>query len=736
MSESSRYLMEASFQEESLSSFQFETNKDNSNIINTNINYSSNENNLDEVRDKVRDKKILSFHVQANSLGCAYYDESNSTLYVLPNHSKSDTNLIAKIINQSKPAIVLLNSSLPEEILDTIPIKGKDLNIFHDENHPNVSNFHTGKEGISLYRILNQTVSSGGADMLKSWFKYPLNALNEIEKRLVLVEAMMKSDSKTITRFKSLLKNRLVIPHILTHLQNRSCYSDWYNVYMFITNFICISDILFDLPQTDLFKDKDTLEVYQMLKDARKFLGGKISFDNEKEDLNIHIKENISEGLDNLKYIYNNMEDMLSNIAIKIKKEIEINITRLNIVYYPQLGYLIAIPIDNKLTKKDFGDTDLDFQFESDEAIYFKNNSMRYLDNDIGDIFTLINDKEIEILQSILGSFILYFDSIIEAYDKLSELDCILSITKVSKANVYNQPEFNKNQLRIISGRNPILERNKATIITNDYDIQNINEMNKSIPVMILNGPNGSGKSIYLKQVALTCFMAHLGSYIPAEKCLIYPMDLISTCFITNNSVSNFNSGFCQDLQQINTFLKTCTKDSILFLDEFGKGTTIGDGIGLLCALVKYVLNMNKERGPRILISTHFNEIHINNLLNENNNEIKWMYMDTVLNDSNKLDFRYKLKEGYSSNSYGIHYALQNGIKESIIERAKEVKNNLGLFKIPKPMIAELDQYKLWLYKQIINKLMSTNITEENVQPLMTWIKKMSNSIYNTKISK
>jgi DNA mismatch repair protein MSH5 len=123
--------------------------------------------------------------------------------------------------------------------------------------------------------------------------------------------------------------------------------------------------------------------------------------------------------------------------------------------------------------------------------------------------------------------------------------------------------------------------------------------------MLVLTGPNYSGKSVYLKQVALIIFMAHVGSFVPAESAKIGLTDKILSRVTTRETVSRAQSAFMIDLQQISLALNLATRRSLLIIDEFGKGTDASDGAGLACAVMEYLLSLGKER-PKVIGATHF----------------------------------------------------------------------------------------------------------------------------------
>ncbi|RKO90861.1 DNA mismatch repair protein muts, partial [Blyttiomyces helicus] len=188
-------------------------------------------------------------------------------------------------------------------------------------------------------------------------------------------------------------------------------------------------------------------------------------------------------------------------------------------------------------------------------------------------------------------------------------LSSLLSLAEAARKYGYERPTMTEdNVLKIVKGRHPLHEFCVDVFVGNDADF-GIQE-DGGTRAMLLTGANFSGKSVYLKQVALITYMAHIGSFVPAESATIGLTDRILTRVRTRcvETVSKIQSTFCIDLHQVSVALRSSTERSLVVLDEFGKGTATTDGIGLFCALIESLV----DRGPacpKILAATHFHGI-------------------------------------------------------------------------------------------------------------------------------
>lgn len=194
--------------------------------------------------------------------------------------------------------------------------------------------------------------------------------------------------------------------------------------------------------------------------------------------------------------------------------------------------------------------------------------------------------------------------------------------------------------------------------------------------MLVMTGPNYSGKSVYLKQNALIVYMAHIGSYVPADRATIGMTDKILTRIATRESVSRNQSAFMIDLQQVALSLSLATNRTLVVVDEFGKGTNASDGAGLCCGVFEYLLSLGRNR-PKVLAATHFHEIFENDFL-EDRPELSFGHMEIRVDIQaelveDQITYLYNYVPGRSTSSFGTCCAMMNGIPAAIVERADEL---------------------------------------------------------------
>lgn len=405
------------------------------------------------------------------------------------------------------------------------------------------------------------------------------------------------------------------------------------------------------------------------------------------------VKPNIDERLDNLRQTYSGLDSLLCDAARQVAANLPGDVAAiLNVVYFPQLGYLIVIPVDPQTGESSYVVDGWEFQFSTATSFYYKNPQMREMDEYLGDMYGLICDREIELVYELQVEVLKHEDMLIASSHVLSELDCLLSLAEGAAKYKYCRPLITEeNVIEITKGRHPLQEQCVSVFIENDTMIRggpgecervessegNRSHRDDNSPSMLLlTGPNYSGKSVYLKQIAVIVYMAHIGSFVPAAHAIIGLTDKILTRIQTRESASRIESAFVIDLQQIALSLRLATRRSLLIIDEFGKGTDVNDGAGLACGVFEHLLNRGLVR-PKVVAATHFHEIFENGYVTQHPN-LFFAHMKILLDDSaeevsDQITYLYKLEAGRSTSSFGTCCAALNGIDAAIVSRAEDL---------------------------------------------------------------
>lgn len=286
-------------------------------------------------------------------------------------------------------------------------------------------------------------------------------------------------------------------------------------------------------------------------------------------------------------------------------------------------------------------------------------------------------------------------------------LDSITALATVAKKNNYVRPEivdFNE-ELKIVDGRHPVVEdiSNNQFIPNDTYLCSNTDSM------MIITGPNMAGKSTYMRQVALITILAHIGSFVPCKQAKIPLTDKIFTRVGASDNLVLDQSTFMVEMNEVALILNKATKNSLIVLDEIGRGTSTYDGLSIAWAVVEYIC---KEIKAKTLFATHYHE------LSELEGKLKGVknYKVLVKEQDGTVVFLRKIKEGSANKSFGIEVASLAGVPKVVTIRAKEILKNLENNDLNSSEYVEVQDFNDIRENVVIDKLKSININ--NLSPI------------------
>lgn len=306
-------------------------------------------------------------------------------------------------------------------------------------------------------------------------------------------------------------------------------------------------------------------------------------------------------------------------------------------------------------------------------------------------------DREIEIIHELAVNILKHEKILKDASELIGDLDCLVALAQGAQKHKLVPPRMmTENVISITGGRHPLQELTVPSYVANDTfliggpgsngnddrdserdDSSEIETAEVKGPsLLLMTGPNYSGKSVYLKQIALIVYMAHIGSFVPAESATIGLTDKILTRIATHESISRAQSAFMIDLQQIALATTMATNRSLVIIDEFGKGTNSSDGAGLACGVFEYFLSLGPNH-PKVLGATHFHEIFESDALQERP-ELALGHMEVHVDTEmesfdDQVTYLYNFVPGRSMSSFGTICASMNGIDPAIVERADEL---------------------------------------------------------------
>ena len=308
-----------------------------------------------------------------------------------------------------------------------------------------------------------------------------------------------------------------------------------------------------------------------------------------------------------------------------------------------------------------------------------------------------VQDKEIEVIHALTLSVLEHEAILTSASDICGELDSLVALALGARRyNLVPALMTTENIIHIKGGRHPLQELTVPSYVPNDtflrggsgtidqegqssasrHHSRSTSEIAGGPSLLIMTGSNYSGKSVYLKQIALIVYMAHLGSFVPAESATIGLTDKILTRIATRESISRSQSAFMIDLQQVALAMTLATRRSVVIIDEFGKGTNSSDGAGLAAGVFEYFLNLGHER-PIVIGATHFHEIFENGHIVERP-ELAFGHMEVRVDTSadlpeDQITYLYNFIPERSTSSFGTCCAAMSGIDPAIVQRAEEL---------------------------------------------------------------
>ena len=253
----------------------------------------------------------------------------------------------------------------------------------------------------------------------------------------------------------------------------------------------------------------------------------------------------------------------------------------------------------------------------------------------------------------------------------IAYLDALCSLSHVAEANRYVRPEINdKGLIDIKEGRHPVVEM----MIPDNRFIPNDTKLdNKKNNIAVITGPNMAGKSTYMRQTALIVLLAQIGSFVPCKSASISVCDRIFTRVGASDDLASGQSTFMIEMNEVSNILRNATKDSLLILDEIGRGTSTLDGLSIAWATIEHIANP-KVLGAKTLFATHYHELtELEGKINNVNN-----YCIAVKEEGDDIIFLRKIIKGCTDRSYGIQVAKLAGVPDLVIERAKIILNQLS----------------------------------------------------------
>ncbi len=545
----------------------------------------------------------------------------------------------------------------------------------------NLELFHSPNENaITLINVLDQTKSAMGARMLRRWLALPLKDINLISERHQIVEQLIENEeiSEVLEMEISAIGDleRLISKVATLRINPKECSR--------------LKDALQSLkPIKDACsksKNKALNKISNRI-DACDAIRAKIESElSDNPPVLLHkgniIREGVDSELDELRDIQNSGKNYLDKM---LEREIEATgISSLKISFNNVFGYYLEVRNRFKdqvpeqwIRKQTLVSAE---RYITEELKEYEHKILSAEDR----ILAIENKIYTELVQSISS----HIESIqLNAY-LVSQLDCLLSFSLIAKRNDYVKPVVNGgSELIIKKGRHPVIE--KQLPIGDPYIPNDVTLDREKQQIMMITGPNMSGKSALLRQTALIVLMAQIGGFVPAKSAEIGLVDKIFSRVGASDNISMGESTFMVEMNETASILNNLSNNSLILLDEIGRGTSTYDGVSIAWSIAEYLHEHSTK--SKTLFATHYHEL---NEMTEQFDRIK-NYNVSVKESGKNIIFIRTLKEGGSEHSFGIHVAKMAGMPKRIIRKAEKILKQLeatrGTEKNSNPISTEND---------------------------------------------
>ena len=588
----------------------------------------------------------------------------------------------------------------------------------------------------SLLWVLDRTKTAMGARMLRSFLEQPLIDKEEIDARL---EAVAQMYSNAITREE--IREYLQPVYDLERLISRIAYhtANPRDLIAFRTSLEMIPPIrraLMEYPapllQTLCGEIDELQDVCDLI--ARSIIDDPPMIIREAG----FIRDGYHEEVDRLRAAARDGKSWLADIEQREKERT--GITRLKLKYNKVFGYYLEVP-------NSFRDMVPDDYIRKQTLVgaeRYITPELKKLEETILGASDRLNVLEYDLFVNIREEIARHTTRIQKTAHAIAVVDAIASLALVAEQNRYVRPKINENGLiDIKDGRHPVVEQMSGgeLFVPNDTLLDN-----RKKRVSIITGPNMAGKSTYMRQSALIVLMAQIGSFVPAERANIGLVDRIFTRVGASDDLASGQSTFMVEMNEVALILRQATRNSLLILDEIGRGTSTYDGLSIAWAVVEHIADP-KLIGAKTLFATHYHELtELEGKIPGVNN-----YCIAVREKGDDIVFLRKIVKGGADRSYGIQVAKLAGVPDSVIARAKELAEELSRHDItetaaetvqkpvrkPKPRrIDEVDMHQMSFFdtvtdEDVLRELMEIDVTVMTPMEAMNTLYALQNRLKN-----
>ncbi len=563
-----------------------------------------------------------------------------------------------------------------------------------------------GKENLSLFGVIDRTLTPMGRRLLKFRILHPYNDIKTIQNVQLAVEELYQN-TQLLKGIRTILEGMPDLEKLVARISSGLSTP---------RDYVQLKIALFKVEELLKFISSQSVESEYLRRLYRNFenpLDIAVEIDRVLvEDPPIHVKEGglikdgVNEELDKLRHIKDNGESILREYEEKLRKET--GVQSLKIGYNKVIGYYIEVTRPNLRYVPSY------FRRRQtlSNAERFTTSELQNLEEKILSAYARIKDIEYEIFVELRNYVLRGLNLVAKVSQNIGELDYLCSLAKIALEKGWIKPHIVKEKLLYIKdGIHPVISE-----FVKDY-VPNSVYMDDDNLLLILTGPNMAGKSSYIRQVALICILAHMGSFVPAKEAKIGIISSIFSRIGSGDILALGISTFMNEMLDVANILNNADEKSLIILDEIGRGTSTYDGISITWAVCEYILENIKAR---TLLATHFLEITD---LEKEYPQVKNYHMQ-VRKSEGVISFLYTLTKGRAESSFGINVAKMAGLPQEVINRSYQILVNLcGKHDQTIPYLEKVyqnskgvNEERLDLTEEILEKL--KNLDLNNMTPI------------------
>ncbi|ASB93285.1 DNA mismatch repair protein MutS [Bacillus subtilis] len=511
----------------------------------------------------------------------------------------------------------------------------------------------------SLLWLLDETKTAMGGRLLKQWIDRPLIRVNQIEERQEMVETLMSHFFE-----REDLRERLKEVYDLERLAGRVAFGN-----VNARDLIQLKESLKQVPGIKQLvaslahdKAKERAERIDPCGDVLELLEEALY---ENPPLSVKegnlIKDGYNQKLDEYRDASRNGKDWIARLEQQEREYT--GIRSLKVGFNKVFGYYIEVTKAN-LHLLEEG------RYERKQTL---TNAERYITPELKEKEALILEAEnniceleYELFTELREKVKQYIPRLQQLAKQMSELDALQCFATISENRHYTKPEFSKDEVEVIEGRHPVVEK----VMDSQEYVPNNCMMGDNRQMLLITGPNMSGKSTYMRQIALISIMAQIGCFVPAKKAVLPIFDQIFTRIGAADDLISGQSTFMVEMLEAKNAIVNATKNSLILFDEIGRGTSTYDGMALAQAIIEYV---HDHIGAKTLFSTHYHELTV---LEDKLPQLKNVHVRAEEYNGTVV-FLHQIKEGAADKSYGIHVAQLAELPGDLIARAQDILKEL-----------------------------------------------------------